>query len=74
MDKTKYMFCTKGRRFKVFENLKIRPSPSSKRIYNFCWPWPRYVHVLEPSSVQFSSLYDLVQELSKFKVTFSSRQ
>lgn len=74
MDNTKYMFFTKGRRLKVFENLKIRPSPSSQRIYNFCWPWPRYVHVLEPSSVQFSSLYGLVQELSKFKVTFSSRQ
>lgn len=32
MDNTKY----KGRRLKVFENLKIRPSPSSQRIYNFC--------------------------------------
>lgn len=35
MDNTKYMFFTKRRRLKVFENLKIRPSPSSQRIYNF---------------------------------------
>lgn len=35
MDNTKNMFFTKGRRLKVFENLKIRPLPHLKEYIIF---------------------------------------